>query len=94
MLIDESGGRAMFLNFFIWMVKWLSGFIFSFIIAAFGLFIFNYGTFSFIFTLIAGQILFWRGFHKRGLISVLIFDALVIFLLFMLRLYIILGPNV
>ncbi len=93
-LIDEPGGGAMFSRFLVWLIKWLSGFIFSFIIAVFGFSIFNYGVFSFLFALTAGQIFFWRWFHKCGLISILVFDALVVFLLFMFRLYIVLGPNI
>lgn len=94
MLLEESGHKALLPRMLIWMVKWLSGFIFSFIIAVFGLSVFTYGTFSFIFTLVAVQIFFWRWFHKSGLITILLFDAGVIFLLLMFRLYVILGPNI
>ncbi|MGH1468761.1 MAG: hypothetical protein ACRBBP_07770 [Bdellovibrionales bacterium] len=94
MLLEEGGSKALLPRFLIWMTKWLSGFIFSFVLAVFGLSVFEYGTFSFIFTLVAVQIFFWRWFHNSSLISVLLFDAGIVFLLLMFRLYVVLGPNI
>ncbi len=94
MLIEGYERQAFFPKFMIWMLKWLSGFLFGFILAVFGMSVFGYGTFSFVFTLVAVQIFFWKWFHSSGLISVLLFDAAFIFLLLMFRLYVILGPNI
>jgi len=76
-----------------WGLKWLSGFVFSFILSVAGLTLMGYGSFSFIFVLICTQIIFWRIFHSFGLISILVFDAVMVFLFLALRLYIVLGPD-
>jgi len=77
----------------VWSLKWLSGFIFSFILSVAGLTLIGYGSFSFIFVLVCTQILFWRVFHNFGLISILVFDAVMVFLFLVLRLYVVLGPD-
>lgn len=94
MLLEEQGNKSLLPKVSLWMVKWLSGFLFSFVLSVFSMTVFNYGAFSFIFTIVATQIFFWRWFHKSGLITILLFDAAVIFLLLMFRLYVILGPNI
>ena len=76
-----------------WAVKWFSGFIFSFMLSVAGLTLMGYGSFSFVFVLVCTQILFWKVFHNFGLISILIFDAIFIFLFLSLRLYVVLGPD-
>jgi len=76
-----------------WAVKWLSGFVFSFMISVAGLTLMGYGSFSFVFVLVCTQILFWKIFHNFGLISILVFDAVLIFLFLALRLYVVLGPD-
>jgi len=77
----------------IWSLKWLSGFVFSFMISVAGLTLIGYGSFSFVFVLVCTQILFWRVFHNFGMISILVFDAIMIFLFLALRLYVVLGPD-
>lgn len=94
MLIEEHGGKSLFPKFLLWSLKWVSSFILSFSIAVLGLSIFNYETFSFIFVFVAVQLFFWKLFHSSGLITILLFDAAVIFSVLMFRLYIILGPNI
>lgn len=76
-----------------WAFKWFSGFLLSFVVSICGLSFMNYGTFSFVFVFVCTQILFWRVFHNMSLISVLLFDAVIVFLFLTLRLYIVLGPD-
>jgi hypothetical protein len=78
---------------FTWIFKWLAGFLISFVIAVCGLSLIDYGTFSFVFVFVCAQILFWRVFHDLSLISVLLFDAVIVFLFLILRLYVVLGPD-
>lgn len=80
-------------NLMSWMFKWLSGFLLSFVVSVCGLSLMMYGTFSFVFVFVCTQILFWRVFHNMSLISVLLFDAVIVFLFLTLRLYIVLGPD-
>lgn len=77
----------------VWSLKWLSGFLFSFMLSVAGLTLVGYGSFSFIFVLVCSQILFWKVFHNFGLISILVFDAVMVFLFLALRLYVVLGPD-
>lgn len=94
MVFEEHGSKALFPRALNWSIKWISSFLFSFVLAVFGLSIFSYSTFSFVFVFVAVQIFFWKMFHSSGLITVLLFDAAVIFSILMFRLYIILGPNI
>lgn len=94
MLIEDYGNKALLPSFFTWSIKWLSGFLLSFVIAVMGMTVFGYKTFSFIFVLSAVQIFFWKWFHKSSLITILVFDAAVVFTLLMFRLYVVLGPNI
>lgn len=77
----------------LWLVKWLSAFLLSFVLAVLGMSLMDYGTWSFIFIFLAAQTFYWKLFHKSGLISVLLFDAGFVFLILILRLYIIVGPT-
>lgn len=77
----------------VWSLKWLSGFVFSFMLSVAGLTLMGYGSFSFVFVLVCSQILFWKVFHNFGMISILVFDAIMIFLFLALRLYVVLGPD-
>jgi hypothetical protein len=77
----------------VWSLKWLSGFVFSFMLSVAGLTLIGYGSFSFVFVLVCSQILFWKVFHNFGLISILVFDAIMVFLFLALRLYVVLGPD-
>lgn len=85
--------QPLWLSFLTWSFKWLSGFLLSFVVSVVGLSLLDYGTFSFVFVLIASQVLFWKFFHDMGLVSLLIFDAIMVFVFLVSRLYVVLGPD-
>lgn len=94
MRFHDVKNDSFFMSMLTWLVKWISGFLFSFVLSVMGMGLFSYGTISFVFVLVASQIFFWRFFSKSSLITVLLFDAAVLFTILMFRLYVILAPNI
>ncbi len=93
-LIESKKPKSViFAEMSLWFVKWLSGFLVGFIISCFGMALWGYGVFSFVFVLVAVQSIFWKMFHQSSLLTILILDAILVFLALLVRFYILVAPG-
>lgn len=93
-LIESKKPKSViFAQMWLWFVKWLSGFLVGFIISCFGMAVWGYGIFSFVFVVMAVQTIFWKLFHRSGLLLILIVDAALVFLALLIRFYVLVAPG-
>jgi len=93
-LIESKKPKSViFAEMSLWFVKWLSGFLVGFVISCFGMAVWGYGIFSFVFVVVAIQAMFWKLFHHSSLLTILIVDAVMVFLALLVRFYILVAPG-